>query len=188
LIRLSCRKEIIFRRICCVDSSYDNGFINSVAVLSERDKVVDMSYTKDKVRFPYFPGLFFLREGPSSVSAVRKLKKKPDVVCFDAHGRIHPREAGLATICGAILGIPSIGLAKSRFIGKELILSRKVSKVVLRGKTLGYITRVLGRKRYWSPGFCFNNKMLLEFVQRFGEITVRMMSLAHKEASSRKEA
>lgn len=150
-------------------------------------EVLEVASYADRCRFPYHSGLFFLREGPSSVEAVRRLRVRPDIVCFDAHGLLHPRGAGMATICGAVLELPSIGIAKSALIGSEVEFKDKISKVVYEGVTLGFVTN-FGTKRYWSPGYCMTIRFLLNFIKSFGKSSIRMMSKVHEIASSRKEA
>ena len=45
------------------------------------------------------------------------LKNTPDLFVFDGQGLAHPRAMGLATHMGIILGMPSIGSAKSHLYG-----------------------------------------------------------------------
>jgi deoxyribonuclease V len=68
--------------------------------------------------FPYVPGLLTFREGPALVAAFRKLRRRPDAVIFDGQGLAHPRRMGLACHMGLWLGLPTVGCAKSRLIGK----------------------------------------------------------------------
>ncbi|MEE8429947.1 MAG: endonuclease V, partial [Candidatus Desulfatibia sp.] len=58
------------------------------------------------------------REGPALIECFKKVKNKPDVIIFDGHGISHPRGMGIATHMGILLGIPSIGCAKSPLYGK----------------------------------------------------------------------
>jgi deoxyribonuclease V len=69
--------------------------------------------------FPYVPGLLTFREGPVLLSAFKGLKLRPDAVIFDGQGYAHPRRMGLASHMGILLGIPSVGCAKSRLIGEH---------------------------------------------------------------------
>ncbi|HID88309.1 MAG TPA: deoxyribonuclease V [Anaerolineae bacterium] len=71
------------------------------------------------VEFPYIPGLLAFREGPVVLDAMEKLRHRPDLVIFDAHGLSHPRRMGLATHLGVLLDLPSIGCAKSRLCGEH---------------------------------------------------------------------
>lgn len=67
--------------------------------------------------YPYVPGLLAFREGPAVLAAWSRLRSDPDLVMFDAHGIAHPRGIGLASHLGLWLGLPSIGVAKSRLYG-----------------------------------------------------------------------
>jgi len=60
---------------------------------------------------PYEPGLLALREGAALEGAVRALPEPPDVLLVDATGRDHPRGAGLAFHLGAVLDLPTVGVA-----------------------------------------------------------------------------
>jgi deoxyribonuclease V len=55
-------------------------------------------------------GLLALREGPLLAVAIAALPARPDLVMAHAAGRDHPRGAGLASMLGAILDVPSIGV------------------------------------------------------------------------------
>jgi deoxyribonuclease V len=59
---------------------------------------------------PYMPGLLALREGALLEAAVRALPRAPDVLLVNATGRDHPRRAGLATLLGAVLELPTVGV------------------------------------------------------------------------------
>ena len=71
------------------------------------------------VSFPYVPGLLAFREGPVVLEALKRLRLRPDVLVFDAHGLAHPRRMGLATHLGVLLEMPTVGCAKSRFCGNH---------------------------------------------------------------------
>ncbi len=80
-------------------------------------EVVEIVTNIDQVRMPYIPGYLTFREGPVALKTIRKLKKVPDIIVFDGQGIAHPRKMGVAAHLGLILGIPSIGCAKSRLFG-----------------------------------------------------------------------
>jgi len=71
-----------------------------------------------RATFPYVPGLLAYRELPILVEALRKLEADPDVLVCDGYGIAHPRRFGLACHVGVLTGLPSIGVAKSPYIGK----------------------------------------------------------------------
>ena len=172
--------------ICGVDAAYPSSGNRAVAVaslLSARDGRVLESFSHvGHFTYPYFPGLFYLHEGPSAVAAVEGLKQRPDLVCFDAHGRSHPRRAGLATLCGKILEIPSIGLAKSRLVGEAVPYKEGVERIVDRGEQIGYLTRCRSKKKYWSQGYAITMKELRRIISLYGEICVRSVEIADEMA------
>jgi deoxyribonuclease V len=71
----------------------------------------------DKISFPYVPGLLSFREAPLIISVFKTVEAVPDCIIFDGQGIAHPRRFGIASHVGLILGIPSIGCAKSRLYG-----------------------------------------------------------------------
>lgn len=100
------------------------------------------------VRFPYVPGLLSFREIPAVLAAARKLKTTPDLFMFDGQGYAHPRRVGLASHAGLILGIPTIGAAKSRLIGtyEEPAAARgSFSPLIDRGELIGAVLRTRDR-------------------------------------------
>ncbi len=67
--------------------------------------------------WPYRPGFFFLREAPLVLAALKGLPKR-SVVVLHGHGRAHPLRAGLASVVGVLLELPTIGCAGSLLCGE----------------------------------------------------------------------
>ncbi len=90
----------------------------SLEVLAERLVV-------QPCRFPYVPGLLSFREAPAVIAAVNALPRRPDLLMCDGQGVAHPRRLGLAAHVGIWLGLPTIGVAKSRLCGQHRPVGRR---------------------------------------------------------------
>jgi deoxyribonuclease V len=69
------------------------------------------------VTFPYVPGYLSFRETPVIIKALSQLNYRPDMLLIDGHGIAHPRRLGIAAHIGALLDIPTIGVAKKKLCG-----------------------------------------------------------------------
>jgi deoxyribonuclease V len=69
------------------------------------------------IEFPYIPGLLSFREIPVIFEALQKITIVPDVILCDGQGIAHPRRLGIASHLGAMTGLCTIGVAKSRLTG-----------------------------------------------------------------------
>jgi deoxyribonuclease V len=97
----------------------DEWIVAAVVVMRlDRMQVVEIERAAVRAAWPYVPGCLSFREVPALAEAFRKLRTVPDLVLCDGQGFAHPRRMGLACHVGLVLGVPTIGCAKSRLIGE----------------------------------------------------------------------
>ncbi|GAB3701284.1 endonuclease V [Halorubrum pallidum] len=90
----------------------------SAAVAIRHGRVIEYAAATTPLSVPYVPGLLAFREGEPVCAALGALDADPDLVVCDGSGRIHYREAGLATHVGVLFDVPSVGVAKSLLCGE----------------------------------------------------------------------
>ncbi|WP_458206446.1 endonuclease V [Haladaptatus sp. NG-SE-30] len=99
----------------------DQAFVGEKAVsaiVALRDgEVVERTHAVVETEIPYIPGLLSFREGTVILRAFEQLSVDPDLAIVDGSGRIHFREAGIATHIGVMLDLPAVGVAKSLLCG-----------------------------------------------------------------------
>ena len=109
------------RFVAGADVSFDRTspmLFAAVVVLDVRTLgVVESAVAVAPATFPYVPGYLAFRELSPLLAALAKLRRTPDLVICDAHGRAHPRRFGLASFLGVALDLPVIGCAKSLLVG-----------------------------------------------------------------------
>ena len=109
------------RRIAAVDAAYlprQRSTVAACVLLSWPGlEILEQRWHVELTRFPYLPGLLSFREIPAVLQAFQQLSSPPDLIFVDGHGRAHPRRFGIATHLGFWLGIPTIGIGKSKLCG-----------------------------------------------------------------------
>jgi len=101
-----------------VDQAFRDETVLSAAVAIRGGEIVAETHAVEPIEMPYVPGLLVFREGMAIVRALESLQITPDVVCFDGSGRIHFRQAGMATHLGVVFDVPAVGVAKSLLCGR----------------------------------------------------------------------
>lgn len=102
-----------------VDQAFPvEGAVVGAAVSHRGGEWLERTYAVEALETPYIPGYLAFREGPVVVEAVGRLDRTPDVLLVDGNGRLHPRQAGLATHVGVALDLPTVGVAKSLLCGR----------------------------------------------------------------------
>ncbi len=100
-----------------VDQAFlDDRAVSAVVVL-RGDECVERVGAVTPLSIPYVPGLLAFREGEPIVAALERLDCEPDLLVLDGSGRIHFREAGIATHVGVLLDTPAVGVAKRLLCG-----------------------------------------------------------------------
>lgn len=98
----------------------------AVAVLSFPDlELHEHAVVRRPTSFPYVPGFLSFREAGALIEALEQLSTLPDLLLCDGQGLAHPRRFGLACHLGVLTNIPSIGVAKTRFIGQHEALAHE---------------------------------------------------------------
>ncbi|GAA2415117.1 endonuclease V [Nonomuraea africana] len=107
-------------------------------------EIADQVAVRQRASFPYVPGLFAFRELPPLLAAMEKLTVAPELLVCDGYGLAHPRRFGLACHLGVLTGLPTIGVAKTAFVGRhdEPAAERgSWSPIVLDGDVVGRALR-----------------------------------------------
>jgi deoxyribonuclease V len=162
------------RTVCGLDAAYEGRHVHAAACLMDLETLEEMEAVTVArlISFPYVPGLLTFREGPALAEAVRGLGARPDVLLFDGQGIAHPMGLGIAAHMGLLLGIPSVGCAKSRLVGSHREpAAAKGALSPLRmpgGKEAGVVlrTRTGVRPLYVSPGHLIDINGAVDIVMR----------------------
>lgn len=146
-----------------VDQAFLDDLAVSAIVLSRGGEVIERVHAAVETEIPYIPGLLSFREGSAILAAFEKLSREPDVAFLDGSGRIHYREAGLATHVGVTLDLPAVGVAKRLLCGSPAesldgkhpegtripILADEAVETVAGGTTIGYAVQT---RQYAAAG------------------------------------
>lgn len=111
-------------------------------------EIVDSATAITKISFPYIPGLLSFRETPALLQVWERLQTAPDVVMLDGQGLAHPRRFGIACHFGLLVGLPTIGCAKTVLRGKYDEPDEKAGSYSLmtdKGETVGAAVRTKNR-------------------------------------------
>lgn len=110
------------RTVAGLDISYavgsDRVVAAAVVVDYESGDIIEERTLEGTATFPYVPGLLAFREVPLLLDVLDSLDTKPDLLLCDGQGLAHPARCGLACHLGVLLDLPSIGSAKSHYVGK----------------------------------------------------------------------
>lgn len=163
------------RTVAGVDCAFfDQGRqIVAAAVLMDAQTLdtIATAYSVSAVHFPYVPGLLTFREAPTELDAIAQLPQRPDLLMVDGAGIAHPRRLGIAAHLGLWLGLPTIGVAKSRLFGKHRAVGQargSVAELTDHDEVIGAVlrTRDAVRPLFISVGNCITLEESLKWVLR----------------------
>ena len=136
------------RYVAGVDVGFQNNYQitqAAIAILKFPElELVEKAIAQIPTTFPYIPGYLSFREIPALLEALKKTQITPDLILCDGQGYAHPRRFGLACHLGVLLDLPTIGVAKSLFVGKhEELATQKGSwqPLIDKEETIGLVLR-----------------------------------------------
>ncbi len=153
-------RKLIFK-VAAGDVAYSRKSQRAYAALllfSYPDLVLlETSTVQGLADFPYIPGLFSFREAPLLLQAFARLKIRPDLILVEGQGIAHPRSMGIAAHLGLLVGLPSIGCAKSRLYGEAEAPSPEegsTAPLISGGRIVGAVVRTRSAVKpvFVSPG------------------------------------
>lgn len=100
-----------------IDQAFEDEMAVSAVVALQEGAVIERVCARTPLSIPYIPGLLAFREGEPIVEALDQLTVEPDLLVFDGSGRIHYREAGIATHVGVLYDVPALGVTKNLLCG-----------------------------------------------------------------------
>ncbi len=114
------KRSFEYEYVLAVDVSYrECTGVGAVVLYDKRGNFVESQYWTGRVTFPYVPTYLAFRENRFMVMPVKKVGMEDAILLVDGHGTAHPRKAGEAVHIGAVLDVPSIGVAKRPLKGGE---------------------------------------------------------------------
>ncbi|MBN2487803.1 MAG: endonuclease V [Methanosarcinaceae archaeon] len=149
---------------------FDDSIICGIVVLDYMTlNVIERIHVIRKVRFPYISTFLSFREGGAIAAALAELESLPDMLMFDGCGINHPRRVGLASHVGAVLDIPTIGVAKNILCGNAHVPESvgDAKPLFFKGEQIGWLVKPTGRSKpiVVAPGHRVSVKGSLEIVK-----------------------
>lgn len=183
----------VVKTVAGVDAAFsDTMTIAAVALYDlETMSCIEEASHVEATRFPYVPGYLSFREGPAMTAAIAGLHRRPDLILVDGQGIAHPRRLGIASFLGVLLGMPTVGCAKSRLVGeyREPPPGKgEWSGLYLEGEEVGAVLRTRDRVRplFVSPGHLVTLAESIELVLRLCTRYRIPEPLRHADALSKK--
>ena len=146
-------------RVAGIDCAYLDNAILAVAVVWDvrARQVLETRSARAPLTFPYVPGLLSFREVPVTLMVLRRIITPVQGILCDGQGIAHPRRFGFASHLGLVVGLPTVGCAKSRLCGKHREPGKRrgsVAPLIDGSERIGSVLRTRDGVRpvYVSPG------------------------------------
>ncbi len=161
--------------IAAVETAYgyagETAYAAAVVLTFPEMKEVERSLVHCRTEFPYIPGLFYFREGPSLIAALSNLESEPDLIMVSGHGIAHPRQCGIACHIGIGFERATIGCARRLLYGRHRPLDEaKGSSHMIRNKDadigVAYRSKDKVKPIYISPGHMCDHRLSRDLVVR----------------------
>lgn len=165
-------------RIAATDVAYrgDTAFAVALVATFPRCEVLETSAFSILVEVPYVSGLLAFREIRPIFCAVKRLKGCFDVLLVNGHGTAHPRGFGLASHLGVLLGVPTIGVAKSPIGDPELPYNagRLVRVKSKHWVSAGHMLQLSDAVRIVTSIYAFSREGPLEMAHRLSKEVAKL--------------
>jgi len=147
-----------------------------IVVIDYRTReIVEKQHVMGKITVPYIPGCLAFREIDLVLETVRLLEHPVGLYVFDGNGYLHPRHMGLATHAGILLGVPTIGVAKSYYKVEDVDYIEPTKEVfayediVIHGEVYGRVLRTHENVRpiFLSVGNMIDLETAMEVTKHF---------------------
>ena len=173
-----------------LDASYNGIKAYGAGVLFDikKNEPVEIYHAKMKINFPYIPSYLGFREIPIYKKIISQVKE-PAILMVDGNGILHPYGIGIASHLGVELGMPAIGVAKSKFCGELPTEPTKVGEsqpIILDKKEIGHALKTSARAKsiYVSPGHDISMASALKITSKIARLKLpEPTRLAHLEAT-----
>ncbi len=134
--------------IAAVDTAYGYAaeivYASVVVTTFPEIEIVERAQHYSAVSFPYIPGLFYFREGPTIISALEKIRCDPDLIIVHGHGVAHPQRCGMACSIGLAFDKPTVGCTRRQLAGHHQPLpdtKNSCQPITLGSEKVGYAYR-----------------------------------------------
>jgi deoxyribonuclease V len=162
-------------RVAGLDCAFLDDSVIAVGVVWDvaAQAVVETRAARAPLDFPYVPGLLSFREVPVLLKVLRRLQTPVGGILCDGQGIAHPRRLGLATHLGLVVGLPTVGCAKSRLCGTHREPGQRrgaVAPLMDGGERIGSVLRTRDgvKPLYVSPGHLTDHESSVEWVLACG--------------------